>query len=83
MKSTNKNIYDIIKNIDKKCIRQQIIDVLIVGDRILLQADECSGCTLSTCLCGACKYCSVCTKRCPCSDRGPFDFNKLLQSISL
>ena len=28
MKSNNKNISDIIKNIDKKCIRQQIIDVL-------------------------------------------------------
>ena len=31
MKSTNKNISDIIKNIDKKCIKQQIIDVLTVA----------------------------------------------------
>ena len=31
MKSTNKNISDIIKNIDKKCIMQQVIDVLTVG----------------------------------------------------
>ena len=71
--STGKGISDIINSADKICIRQQIVDFLTVGKRIVMQADHCDGCKSSICLCGACKCCSACSRKCPCSDRVRFD----------
>ena len=60
--STGKGISDIINSADKICIRQQTVVFLTVG---IMQADHCDSCNSSICLCGACKCCSLCSRKCP------------------
>lgn len=82
LKSTAKDIADVIKN-KNQCLRQQILDLLTVGERVVLHPVSCSGCDFDPCRCLACRCCSVCSSQCYCHER-QFDVGKfLLQSSQL
>lgn len=66
LKTTSPEIRDVIKNKDNKCIRQEIINFLSVGDCPKLESKPCEGCDEAACKCSACICCNVCSVKCKC-----------------
>ena len=69
LKSTNKNMSGIVKNVENKCLRQMILDYFTVSGKEDLKHDKCQGCESSRCQCNLCQCCSVCHGKCPCADK--------------
>ena len=77
LKSTSKDIADIIKN-DRTCIRQQVVDALTVGEKIGMNTAVCTGCDSAHCDCASCRCCSICIKKCPCQEKNQFGYVKFI-----
>jgi len=74
LKTTEKTMAHIVKNPENTCIRQQVMNVFAVcDDDTLNNTSRCEGCTDTPCSCPACKCCSVCCKKCPCSEKRAMD----------
>ena len=67
LKSTDKNMAQIVRNPAGKCMRQMILDYFSVSDQGKLDHKSCTGCELEQCKCSHCLCCSVCAKQCPCN----------------
>jgi ATP-dependent DNA helicase RecQ len=70
LKTTNRDIADIVRNINNLCFRKQILNALSVSGQQELNTSVCKGCQITPCGCPSCKCCAVCAKKCPCADRG-------------
>ena len=73
LKTTGKDMANIVKNKDNKCIRKEIISLLSVGEVEKLDTNYCEGCDGPRCTCSACSCCSVCSSKCKCQERCKFD----------
>lgn len=78
LKTTGKDMANIVKNKDNKCIRKEIISLLSVGEVEKLDTNHCEGCDGPRCTCSACSCCSVCSSKCKCQERCKFDIEKFL-----
>ena len=82
IKSTGKDIVDIIKTSQSICIRKQILKHLSVdidSDVSTTEPIVCEGCDFQRCKCKACECCSYCSSKCQCSRKCPFDLRLILQ----
>lgn len=81
MKNTSKEMGDIIRNLNSRCIREQILEVMTVGDKIVAKSKPCAGCSVDQCGCAACKCCSVCSSKCPCASKSNFGLHEFLSRV--
>ncbi|XP_063416394.1 uncharacterized protein LOC134698034 [Mytilus trossulus] len=82
LKTTDKDIADIVKNKDGKYIRKQILDVFSDEDSNQeIEKESCEGCELDWCQCSMCKCCTLCASKCQCHTRCSFSVQKFLNEI--
>ena len=73
LKTTGKDMADIVRNADKKCIRKEIISLLSVGEPENLTTEPCEKCCENIpCKCSSCTCCSTCAKKCPCYEKNKY-----------
>ena len=68
LKTTEKEVAQLILNKDEKCIRQEILKFL-TDDEIVAEvkpSEKCNGSFDLQCQCSMCKCCSICRKKSPC-----------------
>ncbi len=63
LKTTDRDMASIVKT-SEMCLRQQIMDVLTVGERKEIVTTACDGCEHDRCVCSACRCCSYCCRKC-------------------
>ena len=66
LKTTGKDMANIVKNKDNKCIRKEIISLLSVGEVEKLDTNHCEGCDGPRCTCSPFSCCCVCSSKCKC-----------------
>lgn len=69
LKTTDKTMANIVRNSDKMCIRQAIMDVFTVKEREIFENKPCTGCEDFFCACSSCRCCSLCSMPCVCSKK--------------
>ncbi|XP_053377011.1 uncharacterized protein LOC128547710 [Mercenaria mercenaria] len=69
LKSTNKDMSEIVKSSEIKCLRQMIINHFTVSGKEDISHHVCSGCKSSPCKCDSCRCCSFCSRKCPCTEK--------------
>lgn len=80
LKTTDKDMAQIIRNKDGKCIRKQILEILSDSESTDVESERvsCEGCDLEWCKCSMCRCCFVCKTKCSCHGRCDFDYKKFL-----
>jgi superfamily II DNA helicase RecQ len=81
LKTTEKEVAQLILNKDEKCIRQEILKFL-TDDEIVAEvkpSEKCNGSCDLQCQCNMCKCCSICRKKCPRQENLKFDIHEFLK----
>ena len=81
LKTTGKDMADIVRGADKKCIRKEIINLLTVGETENLTTQPCEKfCENDPCKCSSCTCCSACAKNCPCYEKNKYSVESFLSN---
>ena len=79
LRTTEKQMSQIVKCAEGKCIRRQILDVFSVCSDSEEQPKPCEGCSAETCTCDCCLCCSVCTVKCTCQASANADVESFMK----
>ena len=80
LKTTDKDMSQLVKNAEEKCIRKQILDVFSVcGNDESVSNQPCEGCNAMICACAYCRCCSLCVQKCRCLVKASADIKTFLK----
>jgi ATP-dependent DNA helicase RecQ len=71
LKTTDVTMANIVRNSEKECIRQNVMNVFEVLEKKVIKNKLCGGCNDKKCACESCKCCSFCCSKCPCYGNVP------------
>ena len=71
LKTTAKDITDVVRGSNSQCIRREILLHLSVEDNPIGTPASCDDCSTEECVCQACICCSFCKSKCKCDKKTP------------